>query len=234
MKERPIIFSTPMVQAILEGRKTQTRRVIKPQPVVGEDKWEWGGTRPKALRKTGAITTYGIGVLPSDDGSMFQYSCPYGKPGDLLWVRETHAWVMYDHAHDLLEGARDRNRYVYKASMHEGWMEYAKEKYGYKWKPSIHMPEEAARIWLKVVDVRVELLKDISEDDAIAEGVEKIADYGTTSYRLYTKPDSAYSDIDAVWSFTSLWESIHGKDSWKSNPWVWVIEFEVVSKTGRP
>lgn len=92
------------------------------------------------------------------------------------------------------------------------------------------MPKAAARIFLEVVNVRCERLHDISESDAIAEGVYQHSDYGSTGYRHYGKPEEALTDIDAVWSFETLWESINGKDSWKANPWVWVYEFKVIEK----
>jgi hypothetical protein len=199
MKQRPILFNTEMVQAILAGRKTQTRRVVK-----------FRDHQP----------TTELHFLPSayphfqfqSGNRHWQAECPYGKKGDVLWVRETCLWVMLDHAHDLLEGSRDRNQWVYKTDVGEDWIEYAKEKYGYKWKPSIHMPKDAARIWLRIKDVRVERLQDISDEDIRAEGA---AEFGCTTHRL---------------NWQTLWESVNGSNSWKDNPFVWVIEFERIEK----
>lgn len=156
--------------------------------------------------------------------------CPY-QVGNILWVRETTCWVMLDHAPDLLEGAKERTLFVYKANVHPDWMEYAKEKYGYKWKPSIFMPKAACRIFLKITDIRVERLQDISEEDAVAEGVQKTFNilFNESRYRDYANVKDDWRS--AVSSFQSLWASINGVDSWDENPWVWVIQFE---KTERP
>lgn len=192
-KLKPILFSTEMVQAILEGRKKMTRRVIKPQPKeIGND---------KLLFKDRERTKVS-----------FLNECKY-QINDILWVRET-----YSPGH--IENGSNT-----------GWQYKADNKgQNIKWKPSIFMPKEAARIFLKVKNIRLERLQDISEEDAIAEGIIKIADYGNTGYKLYTEPDAAYSDIDALESFESLWNSINGEDSWKENPYVWVIEFERIAK----
>lgn len=141
---------------------------------------------------------------------------PYGQPGDILWVRETTCHVMLEHAHDLLEGAKDKTQFVYKCNVHSDWMEYAKEKYGYKWTPSIFMPKAACRIFLKVVSVRVEWLQFISEADAQAEGTPFIKGVG--------------EDIGRPWamSFAALWQKING--NWDDAPRVWVIEFETVER----
>jgi hypothetical protein len=206
MKQRPILFNTEMVQAILAGRKTQTRRVVKPQPELTESGFKWKGFY------------YGIGSSDERTNRNFAHAaCPHGKVGDVLWVRETCLWVMLDDAHDLLEGSRDRNQWVYKTDVGEDWIEYAKEKYGYKWKPSIHMPKDAARIWLRIKDVRVERLQDISGSDCGSEGMQ------VTGLTL--------SSIEVHWDelkrqFKSLWQSINGEKSWNENPFVWVIEFE--------
>lgn len=155
---------------------------------------------------------------------------PKYQVGDILWVRETTCYVMLDHAHDLLEGAIDKNQFVYKANVHSDWIEYAKEKYGYKWKPSIFMPKEAARIFLRVTDVRMERLQDISEEDAISEGILQIdhefLPKGWKDYVVYSEiPFDNPKD-----SFASLWESINGDNSWSDNPYVWVISFEITDE----
>lgn len=208
MKTHPILFSTPMVRSILEKRKVQTRRVIKCKSTLG---------------------CISVGIM---DG--IENLCPYGKVGDILWVRESSCYIILDHAHDLLEGQRDRNQRVYKASMHEDFMAYAKEKYGYKWKPSIHMTKEACRIFLEITAIRVERLNDISDSDAIAEGIAS----DTCKDHLYNKTLTLYKDylsnnmklLPASVSFKTLWQSINGMNSWASNPWVWVIEFKRIGK----
>ena len=205
-KEKPILFSTPMVNAILRGNKTMTRRLVK--------MYEKSDAHPNRQNPTWLRENK---------------TCPYGEVGDILWVRESCVWVMLDHAHDLLEGVKDRNQWVYKASVHEDFMKYAKEKYGYKWKPSIHMPKSACRIFLKITNIKVEKLQDIDSGDAISEGIEF---WWSDLFSEYRYKD--YANVKSDWrspisSFQSLWASINGFDSWDENPWVWVIEFEKVN-----
>jgi hypothetical protein len=215
MKQRPILFSTEMVNALLSGRKTQTRRVVK-------FKDHLPGIELNFLPSAYPHFQFQSG------NRHWQTECPYGKKGDVLWVRESCLWVMRDHAHDLLEGSRDRNKWVYKASQGEDWIKYAKEKYGYKWKPSIHMPKEASRIWLRITNVRVERLHYISNEDAAREGIERM--HRLHWWRNYlNKPLPGTSS--PIESFKSLWQSINGIGSWKQNPWVWVVEFERIEKT---
>lgn len=160
MKERPILFSAQMVRALLAGTKTQTRRALRPQPVdpyTGRDLP--AGARPDSLP-----------------------ACPYGVPGDRLWVRETWCNGMTEDGYDGV---------CYRASGDvcvEG-----------RWRPSIYMPRWASRIVLELTSVRVERLHAITPADAIAEGVSSLSAY------------------------RSLWESINGTGSWRSNPWVWVL-----------
>lgn len=189
MKQRPILFSTEMVQAILAGRKTQTRRVVKP---------------PKGVRY---YFDDGKCVLEGED-DYIDMECPYGKKGDVLWVRETH---LVCHDDKFLEGMD--SRVVFKASVHNDWyMALREENPHYKWMPSIHMNKVFARIWLRIKDIRVERLQDISDEDIRAEGA---AEFGCTTHRL---------------NWQTLWESVNGSDSWKDNPFVWVIEFERIEK----
>ncbi len=213
MNFKPILFNTEMVQAILDGRKTQTRRIIKSRHESGRF----------AICKNIDGQVEQICSLGWDEENVEKdIICPYGHPGDALWVRET--WQITDFLHP-----EDENYgYIYKAS--ENGRAWENNDDEWKWKPSIHMPKEACRLFLKIKDIRLERLQDISEEDAIAEGVEKIADYGNTGYKLYTEPDAAYSDIDAVYSFESLWQSLNGPDSWEANPWVWVISFKCIDK----
>jgi len=223
MREKPILFSTPMVQAILDGRKTMTRRIVKPQP---DDSGLWNHTQyPMSLEST----IEGWWGTVEQTGESKEFKCKWNV-GDLLWVKETTCQVMLDHTHDLLEGANDKSLIVYKANVHEDWMQYAKEKYSYKWKPSIFMPRSAARIFLEVTNIRIERLQDINVESCIAEGIEKINKKdGQFTWKNYT--DLSNLDWFTVGeSFRSLWNSINGESSWDENPWVWVIEFKRIEK----
>jgi hypothetical protein len=192
MKERPILFSAPMVRALLDGRKTQTRRIAKPGTVV---------PIPPGL--------IGEVVLP----------CPYGQPGDRLWVRETHAFIWpEDYPPERLQDHEIQYRADTDGKCFAGeWPEEERDNEERpKWKPSIFMPRWASRILLEITDVRVERLQDISEEDARAEGVE-ISDEWT----------GCADDLSGshVKSYQFLWESINGTGSWDANPFVWVISF---------
>lgn len=199
MRFIPILFSTEMVQAILDGRKTQTRRVVKSngvihtaRKIVFEDE-NWQGESGRKIK------------------------CPYGQPGDVLWLRET--WSDCTDRPDCP---------AYKAGK-DGWEAFHGDL---KWKPSIHMPKAACRLFLRVKSVRVERLQKISEKDAKAEGVLEYED-GTFKNYFKTKGLRAVDGVEcllAKGSFQSLWSSINGLDSWNINPWVWVIEFERIEK----
>jgi hypothetical protein len=205
MSEKPIIFSTPMVKAILEGRKTQTRRVIKPQPTFIESsaRWEWRIPKSKIIQCETVLTA---------SREWWEYlspeQMPY-KPGDILWVRETWAASNGD---ELPKG------YYYRANCKDSTIVS-------RWKPSIFMPREAARLFLEVKSVRVERLRDISEKDAEAEGVRKGYDEFISSAPLGKVVTHKYSYKKG---FKDLWDSLNAKRgfSWEINPWVWVIEFE--------
>lgn len=213
VRERPILFSAPMVRAILEGRKTQTRRVMKPQPL---------GAPPK------------IGCHELDGGryGFFDeerdFACPYGAPGDRLWVKETwQARIQTSHECDewyLCDGPprelRDR--------FGDPEIEYKATSPGLgPWRPSIFMPRWASRITLEVVSVRVERLHDISEEGAIAEGIKRGEYQGEpVHWRNYLATSPVDLCASPIESYRSLWESINGLGSWDANPWVWVVEFE--------
>lgn len=219
MKERPILFSAPMVSTVIDGTKTQTRRVVKPE---GADhlfqfrgkEWLHGADEP-----TGEWAWCGSSHVVNK-----HIYCPYGKPGDRLWVRET--WM--DLTGTGIESRDERGkikRYAYGADTPPGsWGDQCRKDYGLKWRPSIHMPRDACRILLEVTGVRVERLQDISEADAMAEGIEKSGECNWCDYLDY-----GYNDFtSARHSYRSLWESINGAGSWGANPWVWVIEFKRV------
>ncbi|MGF6549349.1 hypothetical protein [Paraburkholderia youngii] len=214
MKERPILFSGPMVRALLDGSKTQTRRIVKPQPDFETARDALGGeTRSATVVYDGAMG--GIGLKRGNAiGYVFpNIHCPYGKPGDRLWVRETFAHM---HRGNAAPETRHDDDVVYKA---DG---FTPDEYVYgSWKPSIHIPRWASRITLEVTGVRVERLQDISEADARAEGVT-IEDHHMNGYCAgETRPPS-------ICAFRELWGSIHGAESWTANPWVWVVRLKRV------
>lgn len=219
MKFIPILFSTPMVQAILENRKTQTRRVIK-NISIEENKHGSFNYKAKGFGGTN---------IPKEDLSCdflgISSLCKYNI-GDILWVRESFHYVLDSETLDFLN-------YDYKADR-----EYY-NKTG-KWKPSIHMPKDACRLFLQIKDRRVERLLDISEKDAKAEGIRFYYDEVLQSnrYKHYVYDSSGYGNPEVDYpcasqanhSFFSLWVKINGQQSFESNPWVWVIEFERIDK----
>lgn len=221
IKERPILFKGEMVRAILEGRKTQTRRVVKlPKNHV------WGNF-------------FDGQVCPENDLSSLGYPvdelrCPYGQTGDRLWVRETWQGPLVDD--DIEERPVDLESPKYCAYAADGskapeFMD-ADDNLQRRWRPSIHMPRWASRITLEITGVRVERLQKISDANAISEGVEGHYiedDWYWRNYRL-TDEEAAVSPMLTCprESFRSLWESISGPGSWMENPWVWVIEFKRV------
>lgn len=213
---KTILFSTPMVQAILEGRKTQTRRVIKPQPrhpllqvADGYHKGEWHEWLPED--KSDIVTGGRWG---------YQYLCPYCA-GDILWVRET--WGI---------PIKMAGEIIYKADYQDKKPPLAD---GQKWRPSIHMPKEAARIFLKVTDVRVERLQEISVQDAKDEGIKVWANgcIDGLAFGCYNGDKCVYNTCrQPIDYFCELWNSINSKRGygWDSNPWVWVYQFVRVDK----
>lgn len=211
MKERPILFSGPMVRAILEGRKTQTRRVIKPQPFDFYDR---------------------DGIVM--DRYKGEIHCPYGTLGDRLWVRETFQLpICFEEMSPSEVGKKCvdsgyRSPWApikYGADGDDKFLEMIHD-FGGAWgknRVSIHMPRWASRITLEITGVKVERLNEISEQDAIAEGIIPI---GKSWFNYYENADEPFCGEDApIVSYQSLWESINGRGSWASNPWVWVIEF---------
>lgn len=224
MRELPILFSTPMVRAILDGRKTVTRRVVKPQPPHIK---YWALTyfdcdkngNPKIVCPD---DTDNSGIKAWAD--KVKVPC---KPGDRLWVRETWRPVNADKFH---EGAA----IDYAADWNADYFENSREKTccnGGKWKPSIHMPKWAARIWLEVTAVRVERLQEISEEDAKAEGIKS---YWAEPHRDVAPFIGAGKELGVDLchtrrkAFQQLWEHLNAKRGygWNTNPWVWVIEFK--------
>lgn len=213
MKEHPILFSTPMVQAILEGRKTQTRRIVKPQPPLDNEDDDILVERDDCMGYPALVASW------EGETQIHNVKFPYGVEGDILWVRETWRQLI-----DCTTG--EKAGFTYCATDEEVAITESLEKRfksKIKWKPSIHMPKEACRLFLKIKSVRVERLQDISEKDAIAEGVKMVD--GETMYQNYYLGEGTW-ETSAKNSFCSLWESINGPESWEANPWVWVIEWE--------
>lgn len=214
-----------MVQAILDGRKTQTRRTRGLEEInKNPEDWHFVGIY---------VTDYGeIGATFQNCEEFARTKCPYGKPGDRLWVRET--WQITNFLHP----SNENYGYVYKASENgKDWQENTEE---WKWKPSIHMTKAAARIWLEITEISVERLQDISKEDAIAEGVDTYFNsiVKQDCYRDYLFKGEDWMTPEGEYyypgfSFRSLWESINGAESWDLNPWLWVIKFKVLSTTGK-
>jgi len=217
VKERPILFSGPMVRALLAGTKVQTRRVVKPQPIMrdgGDCVVEYGKQRHSGPAE------YLLGhVLP-------KFGCPYGQPGDRLWVREAH--MIQAHPADIGLSRADIPKTWDAAVASAGSVIYRADPGaelladGRKWSPSIHMPRWASRLTLEITGVRVERLNDISESDALAEGVTAVSSGGVTLFTT-TGVNCFQTAKDA---YAALWESINGPGSWDANPWVWVVEFK--------
>lgn len=213
MKERPVLFSAPMVRAILDGRKTVTRRLVKPNPHKVD-----GGV-PFADAPAWAHAEPGSAVM----------RCPYGVRGDRLWVRETHAivprtaYAWSNGVEQVIRPDDDHDAAIFRA----GW---DRSSSGFSWRPSIHMPRWASRITLEVTGVRVQRLCDISESDAISEGVRQLRD-GSECWVGREGPGSLVTPwLTARDAFRDLWQSINGLGSWGSNPWVWVVEFKRVGQ----
>jgi hypothetical protein len=254
-KERPILFSTPMVRALLGGTKTQTRRVVKPQPTLETSHWDFAAS--------GTGKWMGTGPSPATGGTRQTWgwaSCPYGQPGDRLWVRETWNWFDPDELPVERQGSRapftgaqgERTipwvaAYAADGPLGRPWVNGRDQ-----WRPSIHMPRWASRIDLEVTSVRVERLQQISEADSIAEGAQfhDGRGVGHSGYRHDGHDGFVWATAKA--SFMRLWDSINAAgrpvlpsnpgskryarvkawlekhpdtSGWDANPWVWVVEF---------
>ncbi|EBB5941623.1 hypothetical protein CMR97_24295 [Salmonella enterica] len=220
MKERGMIFNAEMVRAILDGKKTQTRRIMAIQPEHSElglrrvidskngrdnGKYFWSQSDARGLKMRSKV-----------------FGCPYGEVGDRIWVRET--WqVIHDHIDESSHVEyrtyapsipKEKDRYWHTVYA-EHFGDESREDRGFPWRPAIHMPRWASRITLEITDVRVERLRGLSEEDAKSEGI--IPSAGGVlpgwEYRI---------------NFRDLWMDIYGTDNWEANPWVWVIEFKRV------
>lgn len=229
MKERGMIFNGDMVRALLDGRKTQTRRPIK-----------WRQTRATEIaeREDGSKWPWSEDAENVCD---YWHPCPFGAVGDRIWVRETWAILgnedgcCIDWEEKLCKADERSAARIYRASCEQrpgnyglwsipddaDWKPHTKDyQYEGAWRPSIHMPRWASRITLEITDVRVERLNSISQSDAIAEGAPP-------SHRSIdaVSQQFGYPDFSRSW-FGQTWGHIYGDESWQANPWVWVIEFK--------
>lgn len=229
MKERPILFSGAMVRAILEGRKTVTRRVIKHQPDVpvtdaiprrsyphgpATVDWYW---RPQNGHLNG---------VPSNG---WDFKCPYGQPGDRLWVRESFTDLRGTGIEHRPDPAGPLQRYAFAADSPPGsHSDEVRKDYGIKWKPSIHMRRRACRILLEITDVRVERLQSITSLQASAEGISPLPD---GRFHCGHDEEGEVTSKSPVTAFAWLWNSLNGEGAWAANPWVWVVEFKRVEQS---
>jgi hypothetical protein len=208
-KEQPIIFTGESIPVIFEGRKTQTRRIVKPQPPKGAYLAHYSTVSPDWTWAVAPWTTT-------------RRRCPYGRPGDRLWVKEAWLYVGPGSGSSLPDDEAliklPENQLVsncwYRAT-YDG-------SQSLMWSNSRYMPRWASQIDLEVTGIRAERLQNITEQDIRAEGVEPPDDLGTQDRARW----------DAREAFAALWESIHGKGAWERNPWVWVIEFKQVGGAG--
>ena len=242
MKERGMIFNSEMVRAILDGRKTQTRRIMKVQPESNQ----LGLLLITDSTKHSDIGKYHWAESNATGNHVRSklFSSPFGAVGERIWVRETWAPLgnedgcYVDWEDNLCKGDERSAARIYRASCEQRpgdyglwsipddayWKPHTKEhKFEGAWRPSIHMPRWASRILLEITDVRVERLNAISEEDARAEG---IIDGGCLNCGEPEPCGCANPEPDATDAFAYLWQSVYGQESWNANPWVWVISFE--------
>jgi hypothetical protein len=233
VKERPILFSAPMVRALLDDDKTQTRRIVKPQPA-----WQLDGFSGWAHWIKGGLWRSG---MPTED------RCPYGRAGDRLWVRETWTFINIDSERGEVcigynadgEALPNRPSIVVPEEAFEEFHEKSFRYFKNRKRPSIFMPRWASRITLEISDVRVERPQDISIEDAEAEGLACVTKDGTLFKYGIPDMDGLPGTDDHGWpwmhwrqspvdAYEWLWQSIHGEGSWASNPWVWALTFKRV------
>ncbi|MDH1765119.1 hypothetical protein N5D37_05275 [Comamonas aquatica] len=246
MKETGLMFKAPLVRAILEGRKTQTRRIIKNQPFDVS----WSKRDHEIAYVTGRASqgdeADGLVAYTKHGGGTWCAKSPVGQPGDRIYVRET--FNHFERNENFKEGCEC----FYRADGDCVDLQ--------PWRPAIHMPKHAARIWLEITSVRVERLQDLSNEDAIAEGVNRIS-HGREGYyysairdeqhpKNWNYPDDAFRELwDSTTGRPALpanknskryarvkhWLDTHPDTTgWAANPWVWVIDFKTISTTGRP
>ena len=233
MKITPLLFRTDMVKALLDGRKTMTRRIVKCDHKITDigtpDDWNNGRAHPNMKRFEDWGDKHGYHLFNISSGSTIAMQCQHGQKGDLIWVKER--W-----AHDAPTDD-DARRSVESDGMNGGVYYYADcnefDRVSLKWKSSRYMFKWASRITLKITDVRVERLQEITEDDSLKEGIDMESDYASLCINIESAPYP--SDLErgsaAITVFKKLWDSINRKKyPWSSNPWVWVISFDVIQQ----
>lgn len=241
MKERGVIFNGEIVRAILHGRKTQTRRIVKGTDGAVKFCKEWDINGEEIFVVLGEKDHTGMNPV---FGAL---SCPFGAVGDRIWVRET--WGVVSHAFSddglMIDWVPDRpttaiHEMPFGNGYYSGYAIYAADgdftwgdEDGYEdgrscWKPSIHMPRAASRILLEITNVRVERLNAISEEDAEAEGIDMEALYDSQDCYDCIADHNMTGRPTVTGAFKYLWESIYGEEGWKANPWAWVIKFKRV------
>jgi hypothetical protein len=233
-KERPILFSGPMVRALLDGRKTQTRRTVKPQPVPSDSNPPIGATPgglyvcpdylpTSDLRGSVIVHCEAVGQYRCMGQQAFAAAfCPYGVPGDRLWVREGHApaadcWGRWEQSVERKRNLFAPGELLYRVD--------AADQFVDRWRPGIHMPRWASRITLEITEVRVQRLQEIGEEDAAAEGFPS---YTATGNGQSCQPVGA-AYVDGREWYARLWDSINGAGAWHANPWVWALTFRRIS-----
>jgi hypothetical protein len=228
MKERPILFSAPMVRSILAARKTQTRRIVKCTPAMSENE-------ERFIKQNDHWEHIYALYISHEDSEIIR--CPYGNPGDRLWVRETFQLpVCFDSQSPFEVGKKcvdsgyrsPWSPIKYAADGDDKFLEMIQD-FGGAWgkkRVSIHMPRWASRITLEITSVKVERLQDISPRDAIAEGCCPARGNDWDKPEVYRRAAAIVGGPFPRGVFASLWQDINGPDSWDANPWVWVIEFK--------
>ena len=237
MKERPILFSAPMVRAIMDSRKTQTRRIINPQPYIdGMGNFCWNG-RNFGQDSNGPCIQAIASPIPSSETK--RICCPYGKPGDLLYIKEA-AWMWCEKKPNgttktgkqkwLYEPLREAPVVYCADHPDKPTLKIAHEETGNEWgwrkKIGRFLPRWASRTTLEIVSVRVERLSDISEEDAIADGCIKFPFEDSCAYTFYENDKTGHATHTGA--YRKLCESLNGSGSWDLNPWVWVVEFKTL------
>lgn len=222
-RERPVLFNGDMVKAILAGTKTQTRRPMKVQPadITGFGSNEWSRFRNNMAERWQRAEAFG-------------QPCPFGEPGDRLWVRET--WRPEERDSDMADGVRYQADDAFRVIENtreaaDRWLDVhggLGAKNIYRWRPSIHMPRWASRLTLRVTGARLERLQSITPDDAVAEGIERVSHVGLMQAFGWKDYGGGAGYFDPVKSFASLWDQVATDRElcWDRNPWVWRISFE--------
>ena len=249
MRESPILFSAPMVRAILEGRKTVTRRILKPQPFA--DGYYQGDI---CLDIASPYAQFSVEAVGGGAFMTEEHECPYGEPRDKLWLREAwrvpdslDAYSGFDIAERCIEAGYRRPwspiRYEADGALNSAkdWHEFGStpgESTPGRYRHARFMPRWASRITLEVTGVRVERLQAISEDEAIAEGLHRI-EIGSGYPDTYSATAATWAQVmeqevdaydDPRQAYRDLWEQINGAGSWDANPWVWVVEFRRIQQ----